>query len=60
MTKIWEHLLTQAYVQVKKDACQPKKNQAQLVSSNQGKGHCYSYGLIRKRNLVYNISCSWS
>lgn len=40
MTKIWEHLLTHAYVQVKKDDCQVKKNQAQLVSSNQGKGYC--------------------
>ena len=39
MTKIWKHLLTQAYVQVKKDACQPNKNQTQLVSSHQGKGH---------------------
>lgn len=25
MTKIWEHLLTHAYVQVKKDDCQVKK-----------------------------------
>ena len=53
MTKIWKHLLTQVYVQVKKDACQPNKNQTQLVSSHQGKGHRYSYGLINKRNLVY-------
>lgn len=53
MTKIWKHLLTQAYVQFKKDACQPKKNQTQLVSSHQEKGHCYSYGLKNKRNLVY-------
>lgn len=49
--------LTHAYVQVKKEACQLEKNQAQLVSSNQGKGHYYSLGLIRKRNLVYNTLC---
>lgn len=36
-----------SYVQVKKDTCQLKMNQAQLVSSNQGKGHC-SYDLIKE------------
>lgn len=46
MTKIWQNLLIHAYVQVKKDACQLKENQAQLVSSNQWRGHCHSYGLI--------------
>lgn len=30
MTKIWEHLVTHAYVQVKKDDCQVKKKPSSI------------------------------
>lgn len=55
MTKIWKHLLTQAYVQVKKDACQPNKNQTQLVKSSRKRPPLFLWLNKQKKSCIYQV-----
>jgi hypothetical protein len=51
---IFNMLRTHHDVQLRKDVCQRKIDCAQLVISNQKKGHCCFYSLIRK-NKIFSI-----